>query len=685
LGEITLESQRTVLLLNASNLKTALTYPYAFIQVSEIADRFNIYTVRKDMYGVLQDQWEDYLQKELQRKPFNMILITLRNTDAVDVNDYRKQHTNYNYSQPIVKRLNESQFYYPIELTKRLIQILRKLTDIPIVIGGYAFSSMPEKLMKYFEPDYGVVGGPDAFFEHFEDILEERNLDQIANLFSSTRGNLQRGPIKYFPPAFRPEYTEAIIVDRQAFYSRVSGENAELSVSIEVSRGCPNVCSMCSEPSVKGRKVHYRDLDVIEKEINFLRKFQLNCFFFICSEINSEGNEFVMRLADRILDLNKEREDHEKISWHALHLMNFSKDELKHIRKSGFRGDFNPLPVSSLDDYHLTATKSPLKSNDIISFFTQANEVMKEEFRSDRKKFFSLEERIFRHPKSLNTDNFVKSWNIFLGHIETTTETISVTLKRADDAGLHKVFDSCYVNKATRIYDFMKPTDEVLKNTWFSMNGVIKSSYNELWPSFTYPPALLRHFRTVNVLDDFLVLVGDTYLSQKHLFKKDWNWFLKNNLDSETFLSWWISLTKSKFDFKSFTAIAEVQDFLAFLRRNPSDHNINELFNPSASRKTLVNFTINIGIQLILFSQERELIPIMELLGLPPSLKATLNLSPYQFAVKLFERYSTKNEIFSVLNENSLDKALSRFFVEYLIYLNNTPLQLEYRIFFTHR
>ena len=205
-----MDSQRTVLLLNASNLKTSLMYPYAFIQVSEIADRFNIHTVCNDLYWLSEEQWEDYLQKLLQKKPFSMILITLRNTDAVDVNDYREQPTNNNYFQPIVTQPYESQSYYPIELTKKLIRILRKLTDTPIVIGGFAFSFMSDKLMKYLQPDYGVIGGPDAFFEHFEDVLEKRKLDQIANLISLNAGNLLRGPVKFFPPASRQEYTELI-------------------------------------------------------------------------------------------------------------------------------------------------------------------------------------------------------------------------------------------------------------------------------------------------------------------------------------------------------------------------------------------------------------------------------------------------------------------------------------------
>jgi hypothetical protein len=682
-GKIIMGLQRTILLLNASNLKTAVLYPYAFVQVSEIADRYNIQTIRNDMYGIPGDQWEVYLKKLLQKKPFDMILITLRNTDAVDVNDYRNQPTDSNYHQPIVSQQHETHSYYPIEATKQLIQILRKLIDIPIIIGGYAFSVMPERLMKHLKPDYGVIGGPDAFFEHFEDILVGQNLGQIANLIYYQAGTIQRGPSKLFPPSSRQEYTEAIIADRQVFYSLLSGEIVEHSVPVEVSRGCPKRCFFCSEPLVEGRKVRYRDLDVIEDEINFLHKYQLNQLFFICSEFNTEGNDFVMNLADRILEINEDREDYEKISWHALHLMTLSVGELKHIRKAGFRGVFNPLPVVSLDDHNLAAINAPLMSEDIINFFIQAKRVVKEEFRHSGKKFFSLEERIFKAPQSLNPDDFMNSWNIFLGNIEATPETIRVTLKRADDAGFHQLFDSCYVNKATRIFDFIQPTDEVLKHTWSSVNGAIKDSYNELWPSFTYPPALLRHFRSAEILDEFLVLVGDTYLSRKHLFKKDWTWFLATNLEPRTFLSWWIYAIKSELAFNSFTAIPEVLNFLTYLRNSPSIDNIKLFFNPTPGRKSLINFATNIAIQFVLFSQEEKLGSILKHIGLPP-LKITLNLSPYKFAMKIFEHYSNKDELFSVVSESSFNGAHSSFLVEYLLYLKNTPLSDEFQIFFSH-
>jgi len=672
-------SQRSILLLNVSNLKSALMYPYAFVQISEIADRYGILTNPYDLYGISKDQWKGYLQKLLQKTPFNMILITLRNTDTLDFQDYLIKPMNYNYHIPTISHPPILPFYYPIEATKHLIQVLRKLTDVPIIIGGYGFSVMPEKLMKYLQPDYGVIGEPDAFFEYFEDVLSGQNLDHIPNLIYSHSGMFHKGPSKFFPPASRCEYTDHIIADRQAFYSRFAGERMELSVPIEVSRGCSKQCSFCSEPIIKGRKVKFRDLDVIEEEINFLRKYQLNQMFFICSEINTESNEFFMSLADRILKINENREEYEKISWYTLHLMTLSEYEIEHIMKAGFRGGSND--VITLGDCSLEAVNPPVKSEEVINFFSLGKKVVKEAFRNNGKKFYSLEERLFKAPQVLNPEDFMNSWNIFLGHIQATPETIRGTLKCADDAGLNFLFDSCYVNKATRIYDYIHPTEGTLQHTWSSVNGTIKNSYNELWPSFTYPPALLRHFGSSEILDDFFTLIGDTYLSQQHLFKKDWNWFLCRNIDPKTFLSWWTVAIKSAQSFDKFTAIPEVLKFLTFLRNNPFIDNIKLLFYPTPGRKRFLNFSANIVIQFILFSLETEIDPIMKHIGLP-SLKITLNLSPYKFTSKIFEYYSKKDELYSVVNKTPFSGVLSGFLLEYLLYLNNTPLSDEYKIFF---
>ena len=69
---------------------------------------------------------------------------------------------------------------------KKVIQILRKLTHIPIVIGGYAFSFMPEKLMKYLGVDTIVwlekgIDGDDTD-GHIDDFARFINKDTIGHI-----------------------------------------------------------------------------------------------------------------------------------------------------------------------------------------------------------------------------------------------------------------------------------------------------------------------------------------------------------------------------------------------------------------------------------------------------------------------------------------------------------------------
>ncbi|MHA2364858.1 MAG: hypothetical protein ACXAC7_12960, partial [Candidatus Hodarchaeales archaeon] len=604
--------QRTVLLLNASNLRNYLVYPYAFVQVSEIADRFNIRTVRRDMIEIPEAQWGIYLQNLFNKNHFDMVLITLRNSDTCSSEDYQTRNENRNYHQINYISQYKPPHYFPIEVTRNLINYLRKITNIPVVIGGYAFSMMPERLMDYLKPDYGIIGGPDSFFERFESILNCQELDQIANLIYSKHEKLHKGPIHFFPPAPRREYTNEIIADRQAFNSHfISEPNVEIvtSVPIEVVRGCLMKCTYCSEPLIKGTELQYRDLDVIEDEINFLGKYGLNKLYMITSEVNTGGNDFVLELADRIIRINEKRRSYEKVSWFIFYLMTLSQNELRHLRKAGFLGGAND--IVTFDDNNLTKIKAPCKSNEVIKHLIGAKEVIKEEYHQNGETYPSLTERLFKKQKSKSfkpSDNFMRSWNFFLGNTAATPETIRITLKAVDDADLSQFFDSCYVNRATRIYDYIKPSDELLKNIWSKTDKGLTESYNELYPSFTYPPALIHHFGSIETVEEFFIHLGDTYLSCNYISKQDWNWFLANHIDVEFFSILWRKGVKSRFQLNSIKTTPEVQEFLLFLNKNPTTKNIKLLFTPTPSRKSLMNITAHIAIRLVFYHQEKELI-----------------------------------------------------------------------------
>ncbi|MHA2231696.1 MAG: hypothetical protein ACXAB4_04330, partial [Candidatus Hodarchaeales archaeon] len=542
-----MESQRNVLLLNASNISTNLTYPYAFVQVSEIANRFNIRMTRQDIFGIPKDQWVSLLQDQLSEMDYDMVLLTIRNTDTLGSGDYHTRASDKYYHQ-LPKSPPEQPNYYPIETAKILIENLRKITDVPIVTGGYGFSVMPEKIMNHIKSDYGVIGGPDAFFEHFEDILAHQNLDQVANLVHHNNEAFQKGPVRFFPPAPRREYTDEIIADRQAFYARnYPGQEVTKirSVPIEAVRGCSKSCTFCSEPLVKGPKLQYRNVDVIIDEINFLGTHDHNLVFLICSEINAEGPEFLMKLADQILQLNETRSAYAQVYWYTFYLPTLSSEELAHLRSAGFLGGAND--IVSLDDKNLAAIKAPYTSRDVIKHLLGAKQIVEEELQLKGKSRHSLEERIFGIPPLLAapySESFMKSWWFFLGNTAATPETIRVTLKAIDKAGLSQFFDIGATTKATRLFDYIPHDADLLSYTRsFTQSGPTET-YNELYPSYAYAPALVRHFESMKALEDFFDHIG-IYFSNDHLLKKDWNWFLAKYVDQETFLTWWKAAVRS--------------------------------------------------------------------------------------------------------------------------------------------
>ena len=152
--------QSKALLLNASNMESFPIYPYAFIQVPAVARRAGVELVCKDLHGIPEADWPDTVQRLIEQHAAEMVLITLRNTNSLDIEDY-VQFANME-GDPCA--------YFPIEQTSALIAAVRGVSTLKIAVGGFGFSVMPEQLMHHLRPDYGVFGGGDDFFHHFDDL-----------------------------------------------------------------------------------------------------------------------------------------------------------------------------------------------------------------------------------------------------------------------------------------------------------------------------------------------------------------------------------------------------------------------------------------------------------------------------------------------------------------------------------
>ena len=220
-----------VLLLNASNMDVFPVYPYAFIQVPAVARQAGVEVICKDLLGIPRERWEQAVQASIERHNPIMILITLRNTDSLTSMDYELDGL----------QNRGRRAYFPIERTRELIAAIRVVSDLKIALGGFGFSVIPDELMHYLRPDYGVFGGPDAFFAHLNDI-EAGNLGEVANLLFFEEDQLISNPRIFYPPLADMEYTPQVIEEMMTFYDSFPSPGFE-GAPVEIMRGCSHSCS----------------------------------------------------------------------------------------------------------------------------------------------------------------------------------------------------------------------------------------------------------------------------------------------------------------------------------------------------------------------------------------------------------------------------------------------------------
>jgi hypothetical protein len=172
-----------VLLLNASNMDAFPVYPYAFIQIPALARQVGIDVVCKDLLGIPQEKWKQTLQALIEQHDPVMILVTLQNTDSLVVQDYA----------PDGLKKGKGSTYFPIERTRELVTAIREISDLKITVGRFNFSLLPNELMDYLHPDFGVLDGPDDYFAHLEEI-QNGNPGRVENLLYFQEGRLVTNP-----------------------------------------------------------------------------------------------------------------------------------------------------------------------------------------------------------------------------------------------------------------------------------------------------------------------------------------------------------------------------------------------------------------------------------------------------------------------------------------------------------
>ncbi|MCA1794219.1 MAG: cobalamin-dependent protein [Desulfobacteraceae bacterium] len=160
---------------------------------------------------------------------------------------------------------------------KKLVDRIRHICNVPVVLGGPAFSIMPEIILDYCQADFGVVGeGETAFNNLIEMITRGENPPKIT-------GPLLRpmGPKDFCSPSW-----DKALVD---YYIDRSG-----MVNYQTKRGCPFGCNYCSYPLIEGKIFRYQDPEFVADNLERLKTdFSVNSFFFTDSIFNDPNGHYL--------------------------------------------------------------------------------------------------------------------------------------------------------------------------------------------------------------------------------------------------------------------------------------------------------------------------------------------------------------------------------------------------------
>ena len=213
------------------------------------------------------------LESAIRKFSPNFICLSLRNIDNTD-------------------SLSGDDGWY-LEETRKTVNSIRNLTKVPLVVGGPAFSLMPEAILDFLKADYGVIGeGEEALPRLLNELAENISPPPIV------KGTRPLNGEEFANPQFHPELLD--------FYQTRSG-----MANLQSKRGCPHRCSYCTYPELEGCTFRRRPATAVVADIERLKKEHgIETLFFVDSVFNESGGHH-LAIAEEILRRSL------KIKWSA--------------------------------------------------------------------------------------------------------------------------------------------------------------------------------------------------------------------------------------------------------------------------------------------------------------------------------------------------------------------------------
>ena len=308
-----------------------------------------------------------------------------------------------------------------LEEARIIIAEIRALSSAPMIIGGPAFSLMPEAILDYLAADYGIAGeGEEALPRLISELAAGRKPPLIS------RGQKLLTGTEFAKPEFHPEILK--------FYQKQSG-----IANLQSKRGCPHHCHYCTYPGLEGRHFRRRPATAVADDIEHLTEtYGVDTIFFVDSVFNDDRGHH-LAIAEEILSRSL------KISWSAF------------FRPSGL----NRKTLKLLQRSGLSAVES-------------GSDALTEETLKGLGKDFSFEDILTTHKLCRELNLPIAHYLIFGGPRETPT-TLSTGLKNLDRlaGGVLFLFSGLRILPGTNLYQralkekVITPETSLLRPTYY--------------------------------------------------------------------------------------------------------------------------------------------------------------------------------------------------------------------------
>ena len=168
-----------------------------------------------------------------------------------------------------VNLLNEKRY---IDVVRAIVRRVRQETNVAVVLGGSAFSIMPEVILREVSADYGIVGEGEALMVEF---VENAGRGVYPEERCIRGSDLLRGS-RIPSPDYDPRLME---------YYLGSGNIA----AVQTKRGCTHTCVYCSYPLLEGSTIRCRDPRAVVDDIQtVVERHKAGHIFFTDSVFNDD-------------------------------------------------------------------------------------------------------------------------------------------------------------------------------------------------------------------------------------------------------------------------------------------------------------------------------------------------------------------------------------------------------------